>query len=649
MSALERSAAFALLVLVAGTFGGCAQPRSEGSSQNAGWQYYGSDEGFKRYASLDQIDSTNVGQLAIAWERPGVDSTYRAVLGSQPYNHYLNSTPIYVDGTLYAPDALGFVEAFDPATGATKWTQKPRDDKMATLFGRSTRGISYWSDGSAARLVGVRGQYLFELDPATGEAVTSFGDGGSVLLTPPDYPRFGWSSGPIVVGDVIVVGGTFGGAGDEGMKWKGRKPDDIRGFDVQTGEQVWTFHVVPREGEPGTDTWGNDSWKHSGDLGAWGPPTADEDLGYVYVATTAPTSAYYGGHRPGDNLYSNSLIALDAATGKKIWHYQMVHHDVWEFDNVGPPILGTLNVDGREVKAVMQANKNGFLYVLDRVTGEPVWPIEERSVPASDVPDEKLSPTQPFPTKPPAFLRQGITKSDLLDFTPELKKRAEAIADSFRTGPLYTPPSIVSKTATGTKGTLTVPGSWGGANWNTGAFDPETGLYYAVSNTIPRVYRLEKATAEDTEMEYWSPEREAPYIDGLPIVRPPWGHVTALDLNQGTKVWEKADGEGPRDNPALKGLDVGYLGIASRPVPLVTRTLLFLGEGSNVNGGIPDGMWGKTFRAYDKATGRIVWEKELPSATTGGPMTYMHDGKQYIVVALGSREDLPEWVALALP
>jgi quinoprotein glucose dehydrogenase len=424
----------------------------------------------------------------------------------------------------------------------------------------------------------------------------------------------------------------------------------VRGYDVRTGALRWTFHVVPRPGEFGADTWGDGSLTESGDLGAWCCLSADPQLGYVYVPLTAPTAAYYGGHRPGDNLFSNSLVALDAQTGERVWHFQMVHHDLWEYDTIGPPTLGEITVDGRLVRAVMQPSKTGFLYVFDRETGEPVWPIEERPVPPSTVPGEHASPTQPFPTRPPPFAHQGVTEDDLIDFTPALATRAAEIAARFVIGPIFTPPSVVSDDAGRTQGTLALPGSWGSGNWNTGAFDPRTGMYYAFSHVVPRVYRLADASDRpDTEMVYYSPNRDAPYLAGIPVIKPPWGRITAIDLTRGEHAWQVPNGGGIRDHAALRGLDLPPLGIASRPVALVTATLLFIGEGGNVFGGIQENMWGSVFRAYDKATGSVVWETDLPAGTTGGPMSYMHDGKQYVVVPIGGADYPAEWVALGLP
>ncbi len=622
---------------------------TQAAEVNSAWSYWGATKAFNRYSPAAQIDAESVSELKILWRRPAVDSSIMRAYPELRVSGNLRSTPILIDGVLYAANGVGLAEAFDPATGATLWVQLPDAPTQESVRGGSTRGLEYWADGSDSQLLVIRKGYLYALDPASGKAIPSFGDAGRVSLIPAGAHSYSYNSGgPIVVNDVIVVAGTVDGAGDSGAKWRGVASEDVRGYDVRSGELLWTFHAVPQEGEFGFDTWENDSARESGDLGAWCCLSADEDLGYVYVPFTAPTAAYYGGHRPGDNLYSNSLVAIDVTTGERVWHFQMVHHDVWEYDNVGPPVLGEINVDGRTIKAVMQANKTGWVYVFDRVTGEPVWPIEELPVPQSGAPGEVLSPTQPFPTRPAPIASQGVSQADIIDF-PEVGQIARATVANFVIGPIFTPPSIASDEVGSTQGTLTLPGSWGSANWNTGAFDPVTGYYYGFANDIPRVYRLQLATQDDAEMDYWSPNREAPYIDGIPLTKPPWGRITAIDMNRGEHVWQVANGDSLSDHRLLADLDLPTLGIASRPVALVTSTLLFIGEGSNLHGGIQPNMWGRMFKAYDKLTGELLWEMELPSATTGGPMSYMHGDKQYIVVALGSLGGAAEWVALGLP
>jgi quinoprotein glucose dehydrogenase len=632
---------------------GVASLSSGENRPTAAWSYWGADRGFTRYSPLDRIDRENVGKLAIVWRQPSIDPKLKETYPELKVSGNFRSTPIFVDGVLYAPNGIGLLRAMDPGTGATLWEQEPFAPTIDEAEGQSPRGVDIWRDGDHLRLLLTRGEYLYAVDAESGKLVPDFGDGGRVSLhwEAPLAGLYNWTAGPIVVRDVVVVAGITGGAGDGGIM-REAAPEDVRGFDARSGKLLWTFHVVPPPGEEGNDTWGEDSWKFSGDLGSWCCVTADEELGYVYVPLTAPTAAYYGGHRPGDNLYSNTLVALDARTGEKIWHYQMVHHDVWEYDTVGPATLGEITVDGKRIQAVMQPSKTGFLYVFDRKTGQPVWPIEERPVPQSPVPSEHLSPTQPFPTRPAPFDRHGFTEDDLIDFTPELRARALELSKSFVLGPIFTPPTIESDVPGEKKGTLANPGWWGAGNWHTGAFDPETGVYYAVSHTWPSVYHLQKPTKPEATLDYavvTEIEDDFPLIDGLPIVKPPYGRITAIDMNRGEHLWMAANGDGPRDHPLLRDLNLPPLGIPGRPAPLVTRTLLFIGEGGDAIPGIKPGMWGKKFRAYDKAQGKVVWEMELPAGTTGAPMTYLHEGKQYILVAIGGKEYPAEWIALGLP
>jgi glucose dehydrogenase len=648
MTQLKPILAGAVAVALTLAIRGGAPIHAQDETRNGEWRSSGGDSSYKRYSPLAQINRDNVKNLRIAWRRPALDPKLKEQFPKLRTNNYLRATPTMIGGVLYAPDAAGLIEAFDGATGELLWRQQPGPEMATENSASSTRGVDFWKGGNDHRLFTVRNGYLYALD-LRGRTVTAFGTAGRVNLLPEGAHSFGWSSGPIVVGNVVVIAGNLDGAGDGGQKWKNSPPEDVRGFDARSGRLLWTFHVVPRGNEFGADTWGNDSGKYSGDLGSWCCISADEELGYVYIPLTAPTAAYYGGFRPGDNLFSNSLVALDAKTGKRVWHFQMVHHDLWEYDTVGPATLGEITVNGRRIKAVMQPSKTGFLYVFDRATGKPIWPIEERPVPQSTVPGEHTAATQPFPTKPAPFARIGLTEDDLIDFTPELRAKARELAKQFVIGPIYTPPSLVSDDPNGKQGTLMVPGSWGAGNWNTGAFDPETGVYYAFSHEIPRVYRIAKATDADAEMDYWSPNRDAPYIDGLPLVKPPYGRIVAIDLNRGEHIWTAVNGDGPRNHPLLKDLNLPPLGTASRPTALVTKTLLFIGDGSNLFGGLHPSMSGKKFRAYDKATGKVIWETELPAGTTSGPMTYVAKGKQFIVVPIGGRDEPAEWVALSLP
>ena len=623
------------------------------------WRYYGGDKGFTRYSPLDQINRDNVGTLKILWRRPKVDARFVRAFPDLNVNDNLRSTPIMVGGVLYAPNGVGLVEAFDAGTGETIWIQEPVENTLEEVTGRSTRGLDYWESGTDRRVFAVRGSYLYALNAETGGYYADFGEEGRVNLRRqlPWEETYRWTGGPIVVGDVVVVSGNGGGGGGDFGTRKEAAPEDVRGFDVRSGELRWTFHVRPRPDEFGFETWG-EAWWYAGAMGAYCALSADEELGYVYVPLTAPGTSLYGGHRPGQNLFANSLVAIDARTGRRVWHFQMVHHDLWDYDNIGAPVLGDITVEGERIRAVMQPNKTGFLYVLDRATGQPVWPIEEQPVPESTIPGEQASPTQPFPTKPPPFDLQGLTEDDLIDFTPELRAEALRIMRQYVTGPIFTPPSVVSDAV---KGTIVIPGTWGAANWHTPAFDPETGVFYAASHTLPYINDMVKGTGDAT-MDYvikrppggpgnrgWR-QRHQELIEplGLPLTKPPYGRLTAIDMNRGEHVWMVPVGDGPRNHPLLQELDLPPLGIANRAAPLVTKTMLFIGEGSDAIPGVARGQWGTTFRALDKSTGETIWEMDLPAGTTGAPMTYLHNGKQYVVVAIGGRDYPAEWVALGL-
>jgi quinoprotein glucose dehydrogenase len=647
------------------------------------WSSYGGDKGFTRYSPLAQINRDNVKNLQVVWRRAAVDPLIMDKFPDLSPSNYFRGTPVFINGMLYAPNGVGLIEAFDAATGKTVWVQQPVEPTLKEAAGQSTRGVAYWRKDADERLISIRRDYLYALDAKTGKPCRDFGENGRVSLnrhTPDEAGYFGYP-GPFVVNDVIVVGGNGGGKsgegyGDDGFEARA-KPEDIRGYDIHTGQLLWTFHVLPHKGEPGYETWGKGSAEYVGNMAAWASMTADEQLGYVYVPLSAPTVSYYGGHRPGKNLYSDSLVVLNAKTGKLVWYFQMVHHDLWDYDSATPPVLGEITVDGKRIKAVIASNKTGFLYVFDRATGKPVWPIEERPVPQSNTPGEETWPTQPFPTKPPAFDRQGFTEDDLIDFTPELHKTALEIASHYVLGPLFTPPSLMTTGPDAKKGTLALPSAWGSGNWNTGAFDPETGMYYAVSMTQATAYGLAKATDPKATIDYWIPFEGAPRaaetnrprrkllpgepedydydesggfrVNGLPLMKPPYGRITALDLNNGTKVWTVANGGGPRNHPLLKDLNLPPLGNIGRPVALLTKTLLFLGDASNALYGHAGIAGPAKFRAYDKATGQLIWQMELPVGTTGGPMTYMAGGKQIIVVPVGGKGYGAGWIALGLP
>ena len=611
------------------------------------WRHYSGDLASTKYSPLDQINRSNVSRLRIAWRRPQLSADFLKANPTARLSNNYRSTPLMINGVLFATNAVGVAEAFDPETGRSLWSQKIGGDLGGNPgLGGALRAVAQWSGAGERRVFTYHKQYLYALNPETGEVYAGFGSGGRVDLSTNGV--YLWNAPPLVVRDVVIVGSSNPDQ-DSSTKMEGMA-GEVRGYDVRTGKLRWTFRVIPREGEPGVETFENEAWRYVGAGNVWAPMSADEELGYVYIPTTSPTNDMYGGHRLGNNLYANSLVCLDASTGKRIWHFQLVHHDLFDYDNPTAPILGDITVDGRRIKAVVQVTKQSFAYVFDRVTGQPVWPIEERPVPTSTVPGERASATQPFPTKPPPFDRQGVTIDDLIDFTPELRAEALEIVKKYRIGPVFTPPSVVGDGPNDTKGTIQLPGSVGGANWTGAAFDPETGMLYIPSMTNPFVANLVPGDPAQTNLRYRASTRELLLGPrGLPLMKPPYGRITAINLNRGDVAWMVPNGDGPRDHPAIKHLNLPPLGHASRGALLVTRTLLFAPDGDQVNVRTPAGGGANKFRALDKATGATVWEMDLPAGVTGAPMTYLHRGKQYIVVAIGGREHPAEFMALSLP
>jgi len=628
--------------------------------KNHDWPAYSGDKASTKYSSLDQINKDTVGTLQIAWRQSGVPAELKAIWPDANAPGNWQNTPLMVGGLLYMSSGVGTVVALDAATGKVVWFDiPPHDEGKPAPRGGSTRGVAYWANGSDSRIFAMQGANLIALNAKTGKRYTDWGTNGAIDLTKVGYDRGGVtgyrnSSGPIVVKDVIVVGGVPAPATDylnERVKaTKEAPPDDIRGFDAKTGKLLWTFHVVPRPGEFGADTWLENSNTYSGNSGVWSLLTADEELGYVYLPTEEATGDYHGGTRPGNNLFAESIVCLDAKTGKRVWHFQTLHHGIWDYDLPAAPILADIRVNGRTVKAIAQVSKQAYTYVLDRVTGQAVWPIEERAVPKGEVPGEWYSPTQPIPTKPPAFDQQGVADKDLLDYTPELKAESKKIIDDYNYGPLFTPPEVVG-TAKGKKGTIYQPGTNGGADWGGAAFDPETGILYVPSTHMPDIIGLVHSEHPESNMPWvkraW-PKMLGP--QGLPDpFKPPYAKLTAIDLNKGEILWSVANGDGIRNHPAFKGLNLPPIGTPGRNAAIVTKSLVFMGEGSDTGVGVPAGFGGKMFRAFDKKTGRIVWEKELPAGVSNSPMTYMVNGKQYILVAVSGRQFPGEYVALAIP
>ncbi len=640
---LRRSAL--LVVVCALSIGAQAAPR------DVEWRYYSGDNAATKYAPFDQINKDNVAQLRVAWRRPQVDPALLEANPGLPLSNRYTATPIMANGVLYTSNGLGLVEAIDPATGKTLWVQAPLlPGREGLLNGGAHWGVAYWAQGSDARILSTRGQYLFALDAKTGKAVPAFGDGGKVDLNVglgPLMQSFRWSGVPLVARDVVVIGSSM--LDQDSARERQGPPGDVRAYDIRSGKLRWTFHTIPHPGEPGSETWDAESLKFTGAANVWSMMSADEDLGYVYLPTSSPTNDMYGGHRLGNNLYSSSIVCLDAKTGKRIWHFQTVHHDLFDDDNPAAPILMDITVAGRRIKALAEVTKQGLVYVLDRTNGRPVWPIEERPVPQSGVPGERTSPTQPIPVKPAPFERQGVQKDDLIDFTPELRAEAEQIAKQYVMGPLYTPPSVRGDGPGATKGTLQLPGSNGGAAWTGAAFDPETAMLYIPSKTNPFAADLVEGKPGETDLRYRAGTRSlVAGPRGLPLTKPPYGRVTAIDMNTGEHVWMVANGDGPRNHPELKALNLPPLGQAVRSAAIATKTLLFVTEGDQSNPRTPPGGGGRKFRAL-KATGRTLWETELAAGSTAAPMTYMFNGKQYVVAVIGGARQAAEIVAMALP
>ena len=662
-----------LLLAVAGRL-----PAQQGA-KNGEWLYYGGDAGNTKYSPLDQINASNVKQLEIAWRWKAENFGPRA-------DYLWEVTPLMVKGVLYfTAGSRRDVVAVDAATGETLWMFRLDEGERGDRAVRTqNRGLAYWTDGKndSRILLITPGFQLVAIDAKTGRAIPSFGKDGIVDLTEGldrdvvKPGQIGSSSPAIVIRDVVVTGAALlAGTAPASME---NVPGYIRGFDVRTGKRIWTFRTVPHAGEEGVETWEKDSWKYTGNAGAWAPLAGDEELGYVYIPVEAPTGDFYGGHRLGNNLFSDCLVALDAKTGKRIWYYQVIHHDIWDYEPSSPPMLADVTVAGKKIKTISLVTKFASLFVLDRVTGKPVWPIPEVPVAQSDVPGERTSPTQPIPTRPAAFDRQGVTEDDLIDFTPELKAEAVKILGQYRYGPLFLPPRV--RDADGKIGSLILPHHTGGANWPGGAFDPETGIYYVASLTNPDVLSLSVADPKRSDMAYVgggargggaaaakagaAPSGQPavggggegavrPNIGprGLPLIKPPWGRITAIDLNTGDHVWMVSNGDAPdvvKNHPAMKGIDLSHAGKPERSPLMVTKTLLFGADGAGMFNAGPGGG-GKNFRAYDKKTGALIHEMALPANATGIPMTYMVNDKQYIVVATGARGIPAELIALAVP
>jgi len=696
----------AVVLLCAGalclTIGLSGQSANQPSTKNGEWPYYTADLKGTKYSPLDQINASNFKDLEVAW-RFKTDN-----LGTRP-EYKLEGTPLMVKGILYATGGTRrAVVALRAETGELLWTHSEFEGARAVAAPRqlSGRGLSYWTDGRDERILYVTPGYrLVALDARTGNRISGFGKDGIVDLKVGvvygtgqqidlETGDAGLHSTPTVVKDVAIVGMSM----KESMtvKTHNNAKGQVRAFDVRTGKQLWSFNTIPRPGEFGNDTWLNNSWATNGNAGVWTQITVDEELGLVYLPVESPTSDFYGGHRPGNNLFGESLVCVDLKTGQRKWHFQIVHHPIWDYDLSSAPILADINVNGRAIKAVALPSKEAFLYVFDRVSGQPVWPIDERPVPKGEVPGEWYSPTQPFPTRPPAYARQAVTVDDLIDFTPALRAQALQNVENLKMGPMFNPPAVSKRG--GVLAALTLGTTGGGTNWPGAAYDPETHTVYAqaansqivpiglieppagfsdikyVLGTDGQPFRVSEGPGFGSAADFpqqprtprpaagaapAAPAPAAPQaegggvrtnVQGLPLVKPPYGVLSAINLDKGELMWQVPHGDTPdavRNHPALKGLNIPRTGQGGSVGLMVTRTLVILGDPQVTT--TPQHPRGAMLRAYDKATGKEVGAVLMPAPQSGSPMTYSVNGKQYIVVAVSGGAYSGEYIAYSLP
>ena len=686
----------------------CLAPVCAQTAKDSEWPTYGADLAATHYRALDQINASNFSKLEMAW-RFKTDN-----LGTRP-EFKLEGTPLMVKGVLYATGGnRRSVFALDAATGELLWVHGEHEGARGAAAPRqlSGRGLAYWTDGKEERLLYVTPGYrLIALDAKYGVPVKTFGENGAVDLKlnddqtiQPDLTtgEIGLQSAPVVAKDTVIVGAAF----REGMTPKSMRNNKgyVRGFDVRTGKRLWIFHTIPMKGEPGYESWLNGSADYTGNTGVWTQISVDEQLGLVYLPVESPTGDYYGGHRPGADLYGESLVCVDLKTGQRKWYFQLVHHPLWDMDISSAPILADINVDGRAIKAVAQPTKQGYLYVFDRVTGHPVWPIVEKPAPQGDVPGEWYAPTQPVPTKPAAYARNGVTVDDLIDFTPKLHDEALTLIAKYKIGPVFTPP--VESKADGPLATLTLGTASGGTNWPGGSYDPELhNVYVYACNACLTPIGLVKAPKEVSDMNYVAgtagqrvtmrmgpgensgadaitSARTAPAVaqpaadasaggrggrggrggagggggggttvERLPLIKPPYSTISAINLDRGEIIWQVAHGETPDDiknNPALAGVTVPRTGQSGYNIgTLVTKTLVIAGDGAMTTQ--TSGVRAAMLRAYDKMSGKEVGSVMMPAPQSGSPMTYMVNGKQYIVIAVSGGAYSGEYLAFTLP
>ena len=620
-------------ILVVALSGAVVLGQGRDASRQVEWLYYGGDQAGTKFSPLTDINAQNVSQLKLAWQWKHWETPleqYKTVPG------FFESTPLMIDGVLYVTTPYNSIAAVDAETGKELWRFDGEAYKLGQVLsgsGWKLRGTAFWRDNGKLRIFLNSRDRLFALDAQTGKPVQSFGKDGWVSLTDglsrvSTSTHVTQSSPPVIYKDFVIMGSQVPDRVQEADP-----VGQVQAFNARTGKREWVFSVIPQSSkDPGAETWENESFMKSGHGNVWAPMALDEARGLLYLPTTTPSSDYYGGNRPGANLFAESVVCLDANTGKMKWYFQEVHHGLWDYDNPAPPALVSITVDGRKIDAVVQVTKQGFAYVFDRVTGKPVWPIVERSVPAdSNVPGEKPYPTQPIPTKPPAFVDQGVSLEDANNLTPEIKAMAQAEMKKYRLGPLYTPPSL--------EGTLQSPSQGGGGSWGGAAFDPDTGfLFVRAAHSIGR-NKVGKNDGSDplVAVDYsnmFARGAEEMTLRGLPLNSPPYAVLTAIDLNKGEIAWKVPLGEGSaalRNNPLLKGVTLPErLGSPnSRGGAMVTKSgLVFIGGGDTY------------LYAFDKKTGKEIWRGKVPYANSANPMTYRtKSGRQFIVMATGTGAD----------